>query len=189
MEKPIASSLGYCHKRGLVNGARLIASPNHDQRPDNTEIDVLVIHAISLPPQCYGNQYVEDLFTGRLDANADPYFMDLAGQKVSSHFYIKRSGEIIQFVATHRRAWHAGKSIFNGRQRVNDFSIGVELEGCDQHEFENPQYAVLGELTLCLQTVYPLITPENIVGHDAISPHRKTDPGPCFDWSRYFNSI
>lgn len=189
MEKPLARPLDYCHKNGLVNGARLIASPNHDQRPDNTEIEVLVIHAISLPPQCYGNQYVEDLFTCQLDANAHPYFNDLASQKVSAHFYIKRTGEIIQFVATHRRAWHAGESIFKGRQRVNDFSIGVELEGCDAHEFENAQYTVLGALTLCLQTAYPLITTANIVGHSDIAPGRKTDPGPLFDWSRYFDSL
>ncbi|WP_424946103.1 1,6-anhydro-N-acetylmuramyl-L-alanine amidase AmpD [Candidatus Spongiihabitans sp.] len=189
MQQPLASSFSYCCDNGWVNGARFIASPNHDQRPDHTDIDVLVIHAISLPPQCYGNQYVEDFFAGRLDANADPYFMDLAGQKASAHFYIKRSGEMIQFVATHCRAWHAGKSIFKGRQQVNNFSIGVELEGCDEHEFEDPQYAVLGALTLCLQTAYPLIATENIVGHSDIAPHRKTDPGPCFDWNRYFKSI
>lgn len=173
----------------MVNGAKRIPSPNHDQRPDNSVLDVLVVHAISLPPQCYGNRYVEDLFTNQLDADADPYFRDLAVQKLSSHFYIKRSGELIQFVATHRRAWHAGKASFKGRQQVNDFSIGVELEGCDEDEFENRQYAVLAALTRCLQIAYPAMTADNIVGHSDIAPGRKTDPGACFDWQRYFKSI
>ena len=187
--KNAPSNYLYYHNRGWVRGAKVIPSPNHDHRPASTEIDVLVIHAISLPPRCYGTQYVEDLFTNRLDTDIHPAFMDIADRAVSSHFYIKRDGEVIQFVATHRRAWHAGKSIFNGRQRVNDFSIGIELEGCDEDEFEPPQYEVLAKLTKCLQSTYPLITSANIVGHSDIAPNRKTDPGPFFDWIRYFQSI
>ncbi len=183
------SSFSHCQDSGWVDGARLIQSPNYDQRPERTDIEVLVIHAISLPPRCYGNQYVEDLFSNRLDATTHPYFIGIANRKVSAHFYIKRSGELIQFVATHHRAWHAGESVLKGRQRVNDFSIGIELEGCDEEAFLARQYAVLGALTRCLQTAYPLITPENVVGHSAVSPQRKTDPGPCFDWDRYFQSI
>lgn len=189
IKKSAIPRLSHCHSNGWVHGVRVIPSPNHDHRPENTKIDVLVIHAISLPPQCYGNQYVEELFTNRLDTHAHPCFIDLAGQKVSTHFYIKRDGEIIQFVATHCRAWHAGKSCLNGRQQVNDFSIGIELEGCDEHEFEARQYAGLVTLTRCLQTAYPLITLNNIVGHSNISPDRKTDPGCCFDWQRYLQSI
>ncbi len=176
-------------RSGLLDGTRFIPSPNHDQRCSSSGIDVLVIHAISLPPQCYGNQFVEELFTNRLNPAAHPYFKDIAERKVSSHFYIKRCGEIIQFVPTHRRAWHAGVSSFNGRDQVNDFSIGIELEGCDAHEFEELQYASLQELTRCIQTACPRIETKNIVGHSQIAPGRKTDPGPCFDWQRYLQSI
>ncbi len=179
----------HCQNNGQIKDIRFISSPNHDYRPKGTDIDVLVIHAISLPPRCYGCQYVEDFFTNRLDANIHPYFANIADSKVSSHFYIKRNGEIIQFVPTHCRAWHSGKSMFHGRQRVNDFSIGIELEGCDEHAFESIQYTSLIKLTHCLQTAYPLITATNIVGHSDIAPDRKTDPGPCFDWNRYFQSI
>ncbi len=188
MKNP-ATPLSHCQHNGRVHGIRATPSPNHDDRPQNTTIDVLVIHAISLPPRCYGNQYVENLFTNRLDANAHPYFVNIAESKVSAHFYIKRDGEIIQFVATHCRAWHAGKSVFKGRQRVNDFSIGIELEGCDEHEFETSQYASLAILTRCLRTAYPLIIRENIIGHSDISVGRKTDPGPFFDWQCYFQAI
>ncbi len=174
---------------GCVEDIQFIPSPNFDTRPDQGQIDVLVIHSISLPPQCYGNNYVEDLFSNCLDPTAHDYFADIAERKVSAHFYIKRVGEIIQFVPTHNRAWHAGDSTFKGREKVNNFSIGIELEGCDQHEFEDTQYQSLTLLSQCILQSYPLITAENIVGHSDISPGRKTDPGPCFDWSRYLNSI
>ena len=189
MEKYIVSSLLHDAQTGLVSSAKLIASPNHDERPTGTKIDVLVIHAISLPPQCYGEEFVEDYFTNRLDRNAHPYFLEIAVRKVSSHFFIKRGGEITQFVPTHLRAWHAGKSSFRGQHAVNNFSIGVELEGCDEHEFEDAQYLTLSSLTKCLQVDFPLITTDRIVGHSDISPGRKTDPGPCFKWEEYYRAM
>lgn len=173
---------------GLID-CRQIGSPNYDQRSVDAQIEVLVIHAISLPPQCYGNNYVEDFFQNTLDKNAHPYFEDIADRNVSSHFYIKRGGELIQFVSTSDRAWHAGESDFKERKVVNDFSIGIELEGCDEHQFESVQYSKLVALTHCLQRSYPLIDKENIVGHSDISPGRKTDPGLYFDWNVYLESI
>jgi AmpD protein len=189
LEKPINSSLQHNLLTGLVSGARQIPSPNHDERPAETKINVLVIHAISLPPQCYGQAFVEDYFTNRLDRDVHPYFMDIADRTVSSHFYIRRGGEIIQFVPTLLRAWHAGESSFHGREGVNDFSIGVELEGCDEHEFEDVQYGTLSSLTKCLQIDFPLITRDRIVGHSDVSPGRKTDPGPFFKWDKYFSAL
>lgn len=170
---------------GLVLSAMQIHSPNFDARPANTVIDVLVIHAISLPPNCFGGHHVEALFANQLDIDADPYFKEIAGLRVSSHFYIDRKGGLIQFVATHDRAWHAGISSHNGRGNVNDFSIGIELEGCDTLPFELAQYQTLASLTHCLLRAFPEIKKNNIVGHSDISPQRKTDPGPRFDWNAY----
>ncbi len=170
---------------GRVEDACFIASPNFDERPDRFDVSVLVIHAISLPPGCYHNQYVEDLFTNCLDPMAHPYFEHIAELALSAHFYIERKGRLIQFVPTHHRAWHAGKSVFRGRPRVNDFSIGIELEGSDHDEFESAQYLNLARLTRCLMSAYPKITLDNIIGHSDIAPGRKTDPGPRFDWNRY----
>jgi AmpD protein len=189
LEKSLADSLRHDAQTGLVSGARQIASPNHDQRPAGTKINVLVIHAISLPPQCYGQEFVEQYFTNRLDRDVHPYFLDIADRTVSSHFYVRRGGEITQFVPTHLRAWHAGKSSFDGQEGVNNFSIGVELEGCDEHEFEDAQYQTLSSLTKCLQVDFPLITTDRIVGHSEISPGRKTDPGPFFKWERYLKTL
>ncbi len=173
----------------MVEGATFIASPNFDQRPSGIEIDVLVIHAISLPPGCYGNRYVEALFTNQLDPEEHAYFREIAHNRVSSHFYIRRDGELLQFVASGDRAWHAGESEFRGRKRVNDFSIGIELEGCDEEKFEEIQYAVLCRLTLVLQDAFPAIRIGNIVGHCDISPGRKTDPGPHFNWPGFLDSL
>ena len=169
---------------GRVAPARFAASPNCDRRPNETEIDVLVLHAISLPPRCYNGDYIEQFFTNRLDFKSHPYFAQLQEVKVSAHFLIKRSGELLQFVATHKRAWHAGQSSFCGRQEVNDFSLGIELEGCDEEPFESTQYDVLINLTRFLMDCYPAILPHHIVGHNDIAPNRKTDPGACFDWQR-----
>lgn len=177
--------LVHCPDSGMVNGARLIYSPNFDDRPDISDVSVLVVHAISLPPDCYDNHYVEDLFTNCLDRNAHPFFENLADQKLSAHFFIRRGGEMIQFVSTRHRAWHAGESMFEGRPRVNDFSIGIEMEGCDHDEFGHIQYQNLARLTQCLTAAYPKIAFNNIVGHSDIAPGRKTDPGPCFDWDQY----
>jgi len=170
---------------GLLKQADYVPSPNQDERPDPADIDTLVIHAISLPPDCFGGCHVEELFTNCLDPLQHSYFAEIQDLRVSAHFLIKRNGQLLQFVPTTMRAWHAGESSFEGREKVNDFSIGIELEGCDTLEFEEPQYRHLAALTQAICTAYPAITPERIVGHCDISPGRKTDPGPYFDWLHY----
>ncbi len=179
---------------GRVTPARFVASPNCDSRPgdptpETAQIDVLVIHAISLPPRCYGGEYIEQFFTNRLVVEAHPYFAEIRDARVSSHFLIARDGRLVQFVPTHKRAWHAGESNFRGREKVNDFSLGIELEGCDEEPFETAQYTVLATLTGLLMRHYPAITPAHITGHNQIAPHRKTDPGPHFDWARLRKGI
>ncbi len=162
-----------------------LPSPNADERPPDTGIDLLVIHNISLPPGEFGGDDIIDLFLNRLDTDRHPYFEALAGLAVSAHLLVRRDGAAIQFVALGRRAWHAGQSRFCGRQRCNDFSIGIELEGTDDTPFTEAQYRVLGRLTAQIRERYPAITSDRIVGHADIAPGRKTDPGPCFDWTRY----
>jgi AmpD protein len=167
---------------GLVEGVRYVASPNCDERPAGCSIELLVIHAISLPPGQFGGPGVIELFTNRLDPRAHPYYAGIASLRVSAHFFIRRSGELLQFVPCAKRAWHAGVSSWRGRERCNDFSIGVELEGSDDTPFEAVQYEALAALTRALWERYPLA---EIVGHADIAPGRKTDPGPRFDWARY----
>ena len=167
---------------GVLQGARRIASPNCDDRPAGAAIELLVIHNISLPPGEFGGPGIIDLFTNRLDFGAHPYYRELTGLKVSSHFLLRRHGEIIQFVPCGMRAWHAGESNWRGRSRCNDFSIGIELEGSDEGQFDDAQYEQLAELTRALQAKYPIA---DIAGHSDIAPGRKTDPGPRFDWARY----
>ncbi|MYM89107.1 1,6-anhydro-N-acetylmuramyl-L-alanine amidase AmpD [Rugamonas sp. FT82W] len=157
-------------------------SPHADCRPDPADITLLVIHNISLPGGRFGGPHVSDLFTGRLDYNTDPSFADLRGLKVSSHFFIRRDGRVMQYVSANERAWHAGLSSFRGREKCNDYSIGVELEGTDCSGFEPAQYQALAELTVALQMRYPLA---DVQGHEHIAPGRKTDPGPLFDWEKY----
>ncbi len=166
----------------MLRGVRCVPSPNCDERPPGVAIDLLVIHNISLPPGQFGGPGILDLFTNRLDPGAHPYYRDIAERRVSAHFLIRRDGEAIQFVACGRRAWHAGESVWRGRGRCNDFSIGIELEGTDDQPFTDIQYERLVELTRVLKTVYAL---SDIAGHSDIAPSRKTDPGPRFDWSRY----
>jgi AmpD protein len=167
---------------GWVSGMRRLASPNCDSRPPGTVIDLLVIHNISLPPGEFGGQAVAQLFTNTLDADAHPYYAQLKGVKVSAHFLIQRTGEIIQFVPCSKRAWHAGASVWHGRTACNDFSIGVELEGTDFLPFSDQQYAALIRLTRVLKRAFRI---REIAGHSDIAPGRKTDPGQKFDWSRY----
>jgi len=169
--------------------ARHVASPNFSERPAGTLIDVLVIHNISLPPGEFGGGWVDDLFCNQLDPSAHPYFRDIADLRVSAHALIDRHGQLTQYVAFDKKAWHAGQSCFSGRQHCNDFSIGIELEGCDEKPFTDAQYQCLIALTRHLQEVYPAITPERIIGHSDIAPGRKTDPGPCFDWRRYKKAL
>jgi AmpD protein len=166
---------------GWSTSARRIDSPNFDDRPAHEPISLLVLHAISLPPSQFGSDDIERLFTNTLEPCRHPYFPQISALRVSAHFLIRRDGELIQFVSCQRRAWHAGVSSWNGRDRCNDFSIGIELEGCDELPFEDVQYTRLVDLIVSLRTCYPIAS---IVGHSAISPGRKTDPGPCFDWQR-----
>ncbi|MFC5476439.1 1,6-anhydro-N-acetylmuramyl-L-alanine amidase AmpD [Paraherbaspirillum soli] len=163
-----------------------LASPNCDARPDGCAIDLLVIHNISLPPGQFGGSYIADLFGNRLDYDAHPYFEQLRSLRVSSHFLILRDGAVKQFVSANDRAWHAGVSCFDGRQRCNDFSIGIELEGTDFEPFSDVQYQALTTLTHALQLRYPLGA---VAGHEHIAPGRKTDPGPFFDWLQYQQAL
>jgi AmpD protein len=167
---------------GWLPEARRVPSPNQDARPEGEAITLLVVHNISLPPGEFGGPWIADLFTNRLDPSAHPYFETIHALRVSAHFLIRRDGELIQFVPCRRRAWHAGQSSWRGRQRCNDFSIGVELEGSDDTPFEASQYAALNRLIVILRAAYPELT--DIAGHADIAPGRKTDPGPGFDWRR-----
>ena len=167
---------------GWCAAARQVPSPNCDTRGDGSAIDLLIIHNISLPPGEFGDTYIEALFCNRLDFAAHPYFEQLRPLRVSAHFLIRRDGSLLQFVPTNRRAWHAGVSQFGERERCNDFSIGIELEGTDFQPFEATQYATLVDLSLALQARHDLT---DVVGHEHVAPGRKTDPGPFFDWDRY----
>jgi AmpD protein len=173
---------------GLIQGASYVASPNCDERPQGAPIDVLVIHSISLPPGRFGGSGIEQLFCNTLNPDDHPYYREIQNLKVSTHVLIRRNGQLVQFVPLHQRAWHAGLSYCEGRSRINDFSIGVELEGADDLPFEEAQYESLTKLTRVLRQTYPGITPERIYGHCDIAPGRKTDPGPTFDWKRYLDA-
>jgi len=164
--------------------ARQLRSPNCDARPPGVAPELVVVHAISLPPGSYGTGDVERLFTNTLDPSAHPYFAALDGMRVSAHFFIERAGLLTQFVALHERAWHAGRSCWRGREACNDFSVGIELEGCDEEPFTSAQYQALARLLADLTRCIPGLDAEHIVGHSDIAPERKTDPGPCFDWQR-----
>lgn len=168
--------------RGWCPQATHHPSPNHDVRPADTTVSLLVIHNISLPPCEFGGPWITDLFLNRLNCDAHPYFDQLRTLRVSAHFLIRRDGELIQYVSTHDRAWHAGASRFGDRERCNDFSIGIELEGTDDTPYTTSQYRVLAALTVALTQRYPLT---DVTGHEQIAPQRKTDPGPAFDWQAY----
>ncbi len=165
---------------------RVVRSPNQDARPAGTKITLLVVHAISLPPGQFGGDAIERLFTNRLDAAAHPYFRGIADLRVSSHFLIRRDGELVQFVPVKRRAWHAGTSSWRGRSRCNDFSIGVELEGTEDGPFTDAQYSRLAGLVSSLKTKLPL---RDIAAHSDVASGRKTDPGAHFDWPRLFAAL
>ena len=169
-------------RSGIVRAARQAPSPNCDDRPPGTKISLLVVHNISLPPGRFDGDAIEQFFTTRLDPSAHPYFATIAGQRVSAHFLIRRDGRLIQFVPCERRAWHAGESRWRGRERCNDFSIGVELEGTDELPYEAAQYAMMVRLIRALRQRYPIA---DFAGHSDIAPGRKTDPGNAFDWARF----
>lgn len=171
--------------RGLLMGARYVPSPNCDTRPAASAIDALIIHAISLPPGEFGGTDIERFFCNQLDCARHDFYREIQNLKVSSHLLIRRDGEVVQFVPFHLRAWHAGESVCEGRARVNDFSIGIELEGTDEAAFTAAQYRALADVTKLLMRQYPGITLGRVYGHVDVAPGRKTDPGPRFDWPRY----
>lgn len=169
---------------GLLRGVRQIASPNWDARPQGVEADLIVVHGISLPPGEFGGPWIERLFTNSLPAEVHPYFTEVCGLRVSSHLVVLRDGTVTQYVKFTDRAWHAGVSEYEGREACNDFSVGVELEGTDSLPYEAAQYDALAEVVAALCMAYPRLSADRLVGHNDISPGRKTDPGPAFDWPR-----
>jgi AmpD protein len=168
-------------RHGWLPGARRVRSPNADARPPGTAVTLVVVHGISLPPGRFGGDAIERLFTNSLDPRAHPYFATIADLRVSAHFLVRRDGALVQFVDVDARAWHAGASRFDGRERCNDFSIGIELEGTDERPYTAKQYARLATLVGRLRRRWPI---EAIAGHSDVAPGRKTDPGPSFDWAR-----
>jgi N-acetyl-anhydromuramoyl-L-alanine amidase len=169
---------------GVLEAARQVESPNWDARPPAVVPELIVVHGISLPPGEYGGTWIDLLFTNALPRDAHPYFATVADLRVSSHLLIRRDGEPVQYVPFGRRAWHAGVSSWQGRERCNDYSIGIELEGADDDPYESAQYAMLGRVIALLCRAYPSLAPERVVGHSDVAPGRKTDPGLAFDWPR-----
>ncbi len=176
-------------KDHILKGTRFLESPNFNERPFNTQISLIVIHSISLPPKKYNTNHIEKFFLNDLDFSLDEFYKTIKNVKVSSHILIKRTGEIIQFVPFNKRAWHAGESSYNGVDNCNDYSIGIELEGSDDDAFEDIQYENLSLLTSVLMQEYTGINKNNIIGHSDIAPGRKTDPGNLFDWDRYLKYV
>ena len=174
---------------GLIEPARTCSSPNQDHRPEDGEPSLVVLHGISLPPGGFGGPEIEQLFQNRLPWDAHPYFGEIRGLEVSAHLLIRRDGEIVQFVPFSKRAWHAGESCFRGRQRCNDFSIGIELEGEDEIPYADVQYAALCPVIDAIIAAYPAISARDIAAHSDIAPGRKTDPGPAFDWRRLYDGL
>lgn len=172
------------HGTGLLRTARQVPSPNCDDRPAGVIAELIVVHGISLPPGEFGGPWIDMLFTNRLPPTQHPYFATVADFRVSSHLLIRRDGELVQYVPFHRRAWHAGVSSFQGREKCNDFSIGIELEGTDEGAYEPVQYLALTEVIAQLCATYPALSRERVAGHSDVAPGRKTDPGQYFDWQR-----
>lgn len=169
---------------GQLIGARQVPSPNYNQRPEHTEIQLIVIHNISLPPSQFGGGYIAQFFQNQLDWSVHPYFQTIEGMQVSAHLLILRTGEVLQFVNFNDRAWHAGRSTYLSKVECNDYSIGIELEGSDDTDFEAVQYQTLVDVVATLQTTYPK-TDHHLAGHSDIAPGRKTDPGPHFQWQQF----
>lgn len=174
-------------RTGWMQPARPVVSPNRDERPGGALPELILVHGISLPPDEYGGPWIDRLFTNTLPPNAPevhPFFATVMALEVSSHLLIRRDGEYVQYVPFHLRAWHAGQSSYCGRERCNDFSIGIELEGSDELPYEPAQYRALSTAVHALCRAYPSLSPERIAGHSDVAPGRKTDPGPAFDWPR-----
>ena len=181
-----ADAMNVLWRDGWYRFAKHTPSPNFGPRPANTPIDLVVVHSISLPPGQYGGPEIEALFTNTLDWDAHPYFQQIRGAEVSAHFVIRRDGALIQFVSCDDRAWHAGRSSFQGRDNCNDFSIGIELEGLEGDCFETPQYETLSSLGAAIAQRYPI---QHVTGHEHVAPDRKKDPGPGFDWTKLQQSL
>ncbi len=169
---------------GWLDAAELIRSPNCDARPDGARIKLIVVHGISLPPAQFGGGYIQQFFCNNLDSAEHPYFETICDMRVSAHCLVERDGGLVQFVSFRDRAWHAGVSEWRGQGACNDFSVGIELEGCDDQAYESPQYETLAALVTSLREKYPTIEADAITGHSDIAPGRKTDPGPAFDWQK-----
>ncbi len=169
---------------GWLQSAEVIRSPNFDARPEHAQIKLVVVHGISLPPGEYGGGHIQSFFCNNLDAVAHPYFESICSLTVSAHCLIERDGKVIQFVSFRNRAWHAGESEWCGESACNNFSVGIELEGCDDQAYDEAQYLALAKLISALRQRYPGIDSDAITGHSDIAPGRKTDPGPAFDWAR-----
>ena len=167
-----------------VDQARRVPSPNCNARPSDADISLIVVHNISLPPGEFGNSCIDEFFTNCLDSSAHPFFSEIADLQVSSHFLLRRDGELVQYVPCDARAWHAGRSSWRGRENCNDFALGIELEGTDDIPYTDIQYQRLAALIVALRSAYPGIGADAITGHEHIAPDRKTDPGPAFDWAR-----
>lgn len=176
-------------QQGWLDAATRNPSPNFNERPDSSDVSLLVIHNISLPPGQFGGPHICNLFSNCLDPQGHPYFQQIADMRVSAHLLIERGGELVQFVSFDDRAWHAGQSSFAGVDNCNDYSIGIELEGADDVAYTDAQYQQLEAVTRSLMVRYPSITKQRIVGHSDIAPGRKTDPGVAFDWPRYLNRL
>ena len=174
---------------GLAARTRQVLSPNFNERPSGMVPELIVVHGISLPPGEFGGPWIDRLFTGGLPPEAHPYFREIASHTVSAHALIRRNGEIVQYVAFHQRAWHAGRSEYRGRAGCNDFSIGIELEGTEEGRYEDAQYESLERLIRALLATYPTLSREHVVGHSDIAPGRTTDPGAHFDWERLSSRI
>ena len=173
----------------ILDNTKLVESPNYSDRTDESDIRLIVIHCISLPPKIYDNSYIEDFFCNKLNSNDHGYFEEIKNLKVSSHILIKRSGEIIQFVPFNKKAWHAGSSIYRDEENCNEFSIGIELEGYHTEKYTNHQYKSLLDVSKALINNYKGLNKDNIVGHSDISPERKEDPGKYFEWSYYLKRL
>jgi N-acetyl-anhydromuramoyl-L-alanine amidase len=169
-------------RTGWLASARRVPSPNCDDRPAGVAPDLVVVHGISLPPGEFGGRWIDALFTNSLPPDEHPYFAEVAALRVSAHALVRRDGEVVQYVPFHRRAWHAGVSNWRGRERCNDFSVGIELEGTDARAYESAQYGALARLVAALCRAYPTLSPERVVGHSDVAPGRKSDPGIAFDW-------
>ena len=174
---------------GLLRPATQCPSPNQDERPAGVEPSLIILHGISLPPGEYGGPHIDALFTNKLQAGDHPYFAEIDGLQVSSHLLIRRDGGVTQFVPFGRRAWHAGESRFRGASTCNDYSIGIELEGADDDPYAEEQYRTLAPVLQAIISTYPQISPRRIAGHCDVSPGRKTDPGPAFDWLRMYDDL